>query len=882
MRSANSGAPVPLVGRELELEILSQLYDGPSSDRVVVIHGEAGVGKTQLVKSMRRRAEAAGALVVGGRAHRFGADASPYLPLLSALHELERLRQPGDLPELAGLIASVEAETRAGDRPGGYSGRLVREIGDVFRRASVSRPIIVVVDDVQWADPTTMEVLAFLADGYESEQVSLVIVYRDEGLADGHPLHGWLVDLRKALPVRSLPLPRLNYEETADQIVSLLGPEAVGTAAELFDRSAGNPYLTELLCQRHMRTIPEDPPAHGDVESTLRDVLLSSWHQLSPMAREVVRGVSIAGRPNTVEVFARVAATFGVSAHQAETALQEGVSSGLLVWEPSGDLWFRHPLTAEILESTLMPNESARLHLAFAAELERHPSRSHALSDRALHMAAAGEPRVAFDLCLEASGREKARGSRKEAANLYRRAVELWPQMSASERASGESLCSHLAELSEQLLQLGDFSGAVMAVDRAYDVRDEVSDPIAAGRALTLRAQLHRYAGVIRTPDLAMSARAVELTSADPASTQHVLALAGFCEELRIVGDTRAALELADKAIAAASHRQDPLARGWALMARLSVSPNTADREEMRGIADSSGLIEVVTLDRQQAGFERLNTGDWAGCVDEFRAGFEAGSRAGATSMAQILGAYLAMFQIALGSVPEARAVLRLVLASRPTGMCGVVAHSQSLIIATRAGDERRADLHLRWLRELVDSFEDIIGLWGPTVLAEHFLSRGRPQEALDLLRDQIEENGRFEPIYGDLMLVWAARAAHELCLRARDQRDQGGVAGADGRARRRPACPQLHPGGRLRAGRQAPVSSAAKALFEAERAACLESPDTLDLWRAASEEAAKAGLQYDAALALMREAELPRRSARQRRPPRGDGPPSTSSSDRS
>lgn len=322
--------PATLVGRERELKALGRLYDGSAArPRVVVVHGEAGVGKTRLVHEMAERARASGALVVGGRAHRFGADSSPYLPLLSVLRELDTFCGSRELPELKGLIASVGAAVDADSKDAGgvSSGRLVREIAHVLARAAVTRPTVVVVDDLQWADPTTMEVLAFLADGHETDRLSLVVVYRDEGLSDGHPLHSWLVDLRKALPVDFLPLARFTYEETAEHVIGLVGPEAFSRVNDVYNRSAGNPYLSELLCTDAAEA--SERGHGGDVGSTLRTVLLSSWHRLTPVARDVARVVSVGGRPGAIEVLSRVASTVGISTRESEAALREGIESGL-------------------------------------------------------------------------------------------------------------------------------------------------------------------------------------------------------------------------------------------------------------------------------------------------------------------------------------------------------------------------------------------------------------------------------------------------------------------------------------------------------------------------------------------------------------------------
>jgi DNA-binding CsgD family transcriptional regulator len=291
-------------------------------------------------------------------------------------------------------------------------------------------------------------------------------------------------------------------------------------------------------------------------------------------------------------------------------------------------------------------------------------------------------------------------------------------------------------------------------------------------------------------------------------------------------------------------------------MARLNIAPSSADREALAVLARTTEVPEVVSLNCQVSAFRLCDLGDWRACADRLQVGYEASARLGAIGPEQMLGGYLALFQVALGRVADAREVLRLVLASRPTGMYGALAHAQSLLIALRAGDDARAELHLRWLRELVNSFEDMVGLWGPTVVAEYHLHHDRPRAALELLSSRIEQHSVLEPMYGDLMLMWCARASARWCQQARDTRDAAGIERSVTMldealaARNRAPVPAF-------AQTDNPVSAAARAAFEADRARCTGSDDAVLLLRAAGDSAQRAGLRHDAVVAMVHEAEL-------------------------
>jgi AAA ATPase domain len=293
------------VGRVRERQLFEEAAararaGGPSA---LIVHGEPGVGKTRLVTEIADHLGQHGFQVLWGRCVRFAAEASSYLPIVQAL---------GSRLELTGQ---------------GSGGPVLHRVGDAVGDLMGSGPVALVVDDLQWADLSSLDVLTYLVAGFAPGQRLLVVgSYRDTELGTGHPLHIWLADLRRMPEVAFLRLGRLDRHDTEVLVDSVLGPGRHAVlAGQVFDRSDGNPYLVELL---------------------LRD--------LGAAAEELP-----AALPVDVAVLVQVAGAVGVPADKVRAGVVEATGAGLAVVGPDGLVWFHHPLVAEVLVSTLLPPDAS-------------------------------------------------------------------------------------------------------------------------------------------------------------------------------------------------------------------------------------------------------------------------------------------------------------------------------------------------------------------------------------------------------------------------------------------------------------------------------------------------------------------------------------------
>ena len=837
MKAAHRGEAVRIAGRTQERELLRRAIGGSvrGAPCTVLVHGEPGVGKTRLVTAMTEHARVGGHAVLWGRCLRFGATSSPYLPFISAFEG--RL---ADGPAIEGLDLDVLYGGAGTAEP---MPRGLHVVDRALAGLTEESPVVLVIDDLQWADASSLDTLAYLIAGMRRQPLAILVTYRDTGLPDGHPLHSWVADMLRLPGVWDLALGRLDEQETAEQLENLLGGRpSPALVNQVWERSGGNPYLTELLVgdlDPGIDALPDDIPG------ALRSALTAQWHTLEPDARQVTQVLAVAGRPTDPEVLAGVLPDLDV-----DGALHRAEAGGVVERDRDAGVWFRHPLLADVLYATLLPDEVRRLHRAFVEVLSEGASTAggaRARGDLALHYTGAGLLDEAFESSLAASDEAARAGALPEAVVLLQQATELWPDVAPEVRDGQGSLPVLLAKLAERACVAGDVQVALEATERAHDLVDEVEEPVLAARVLRLRVQMRHAAGLSLGPPVAEVRRAVALASAEPDSPDYALCLADLAEHLDWSGDGEGARRTAAEALAAADRSGDVIARAYALGALANVRSEDAESEEL---AREAGRLATAAGRLDLAGGAAIGLANVLEAQGRFSEAAdvlaEAAERCQGPGLHGLLGTYAATFMLPLGRLREARAILRDVLASRPRGIEGIQARGAALVVAVRTGDMDEARLHVERLREMAPEFDIHVGMHGPGSLAEYLLAVGRPQEALTMLERTIERHSVAEPKYGDGLLLWAARAAAALpsalrrpaLERVRAARDRSPVPAFEGQER--------DPGQR-----------AVRALYAAESARCLDEPDAADRWREAVDLADRAGLRFAAAEARLRLAEV-------------------------
>lgn len=388
-----SDVDAPLVGRADQLTVLCAALHhdiDPGQTAAVFVTGESGVGKTRLLSEAAARLRAAGAVVLTGSCLDIG-DASPLHPVLQALRRYDADLATGQArtsSAVRSLLRTFVEETAGADSAGALLERVSRGLGMIAE----GRPLVLVLDDLQWVDRTTRQLLLYLLAGLGDLQLSVLAAVRAESLQGAHPLRRVLTELRRLRSVQVLDLAPLDRADT-----DLLAAEIVGTpltseaADQIWQRSGGNPFVVEELA-RDLRD------GRDGLSDTLREIFLSRVDALPRPAHAAVHAVAVGVEPVEHWLLAEV---LGLPEAELIEALREAVAHRLLVGADDG-YRLRHRLVAEVLAHELLPAERAGLHRRYAEALTRAPAQLHQ-ARLAHHWRLAGEPGRALPAAMAAA-----------------------------------------------------------------------------------------------------------------------------------------------------------------------------------------------------------------------------------------------------------------------------------------------------------------------------------------------------------------------------------------------------------------------------------------------------------------------------------------------
>ena len=365
-----------LVGRKDERSRLEEALDQArlGGGSLVLVAGAAGVGKTRLVE---QASADSGTSVLWGRA-RQGA-ATPYGPMVAALRSLLRidphaLDESGPLrDQLALILPELGEPAQESDRP-----TLFEAVRAALSHVARSEPAVVVLDDLQWSDEATLELLPALAESVTELQLLIVATYRSDGLPRDHPLRRVRHELRRSGRLTEIMIPPLTPSETAELLTHLLDqPPAPALVRAIHDRTQGVPFFVEELAQALLLTNALVAGRRGleladtgqvPVPDTVRDAVLIGVSDLSSEARAAAEVAAVAGEEFDLAV---VAATGG------SAGLAELLDRELVTEVASGRGAFRHALTREALYADVSWMERRRLHVALAEAVEESGRPEH-------------------------------------------------------------------------------------------------------------------------------------------------------------------------------------------------------------------------------------------------------------------------------------------------------------------------------------------------------------------------------------------------------------------------------------------------------------------------------------------------------------------------
>lgn len=533
------------VGRVAELEAfrhaLARLHE--PGGHVVLVTGEAGIGKSRFL------AEAHAAMVPGtpalgpvrwlaGACLDLAGTAIPFAPIFDVLEAAGSLDD--DVQAAADdLIDDLSGggSVDPGEAWGGAGrSRRFRRIRDLLTGISSTRDLVVAIDDLHWADPSTMDIVRFLARSWRQQPVALVLAYRSDELHRRHPLRPLIADLERVDVMERIELSRLPGGEVDDLVEAIAGPGPDPRLRERIHRLAdGNPFHIEELVA-----------ASGDLDGspTLRSVLAIRLGRLSDDARAATGAAAVTGRDADEPTLAAVS---GLDGPVVRAALGEAVEAGILVVTPDGlGYRFRHALMREAIDDELLPGERVDLHRRAAAHLASlpRPWNVGALMERAHHLSVGqvdADARAAF---IEAGKAAEAAHAWTEAAGAYERAL----QLADPARTSG---LDRTVDLLMAAARTGYLTGrparALALLEQAMELGDREPDPSRDGELRTMAAYMAAEIGD-RSRMMHLARAAYEITpNEDTAVRARVLETYGGAHMQE--GLDRASIELTTTAI---------------------------------------------------------------------------------------------------------------------------------------------------------------------------------------------------------------------------------------------------------------------------------------------------------------------------------------------
>jgi len=568
----------PLVGRATELarigEAVEQARNGSGS--ILLLCGEAGIGKSRL-------AEEAAASEPALRGAATEGSAVPYGPIVAALRS--RLREePQALDECGSLLPHLALLLPELGEPAAESERatIFEAVRCAFAHLGAERPVTVVLDDLQWSDETTLELLAALAEPLRQMPVLVIAAHRSDGLPRDHRLRWLRNELRRGGHLREVALEPLDRDGVAELLEALLAEQpSPALVRTVHDRTMGSPFFVEELVTA-LRVRDALRPSRRGLEladrdelplpDTIREAVLVATSDLSAEARGAAEAAAVSGP----QIDLRLAAEL-----TSEAGLAELIEKGLLEERDPGRIAFRHALAQEALYAEVPWMRRRELHRALAEAVERLDGPS---LEAATHWLGAGDESHARDALVQATRESERLHAYRDAARAARQALELWPEGEDAElRLETLERYGRCAEIA------GEMSEAAKAWRELAADCDRRDDGAGYGQAQRRLAAVYVLTG---ENDAALAARRLAAegfaSAGQPAeAAQERLAMADHHRRGARYGE---AVELAEVAIAEAD-----TARRSDLRARLL---------GLRGVAQAKGGDFEQGLAAVQEGLE--------------------------------------------------------------------------------------------------------------------------------------------------------------------------------------------------------------------------------------------------------------------------------------
>ncbi|WEK61791.1 MAG: AAA family ATPase [Candidatus Microbacterium colombiense] len=601
-----------MVGRDADLAVVLRAFESAveGTPTALLVEGEAGIGKSRLLREF--------AAVVADRADvhvgwclDLGAARTPYGPLTGILRSLvalvgvdEARAAVGVGAEALGMLLPALASGQT-ERAATSPERLRDAIATLIETAAALAPQVLIIEDLHWADESTLAILSFLLRTLTRGRVLLLLSCRSDDVRRGDAVSRFIAEGARARLLERLALQRLEADAVRALAEQITGhPLSEGALERVQERAEGVPFFVEEIAGCTAGPLPDG----------LRDILLARFDRLGVDARRVVQVASGAERPLAHPLLVRLT---DLGEERLDDALREAMSSGILV--TADDLYrFRHALLREAVHADLLPGERSRLHRSYAETLEVYCDDTESGDAAALahHWQLAQDERRALIAAVEAMRDAKTQFAFGAAARFGELALDLWPHVSDAAEAAGVEHLELLHTLGSILRNAGDGERALAVANLALDEADPSTiDPRLHARLLRNKALYLVNLGRAGAIPLLQQALAIVDAGIDDDALRAEL-LNQLASRRMIAGDRVEAIALADAATdaAARAHSDD----------QLSVAANVRGASRAH-LGDVDGGIREYRLSRDLARGStaemryRVNYSDLLGLLGRYR-----------------------------------------------------------------------------------------------------------------------------------------------------------------------------------------------------------------------------------------------------------------------
>jgi len=488
-----------LVGRDAEMGRLAAALTRASGGQgaLLFLAGEPGIGKTRLALEAAILARARGFLVLLGRAYApesvlaYALLLDAFGPYVRALDEQRRAALVDGLPDLGRLFGGLRlpAPEPLGD-PALEKTRLFEAVARFLQRLAAGAPVLLVLDDLHWADRASLELIHYLVRGLAAQRVLVLATCRDGEMDTEPALRPLLRSLRRTGLLADVAVPRLQPDAVAALVWDTLDGEAPAEIVRLIERrSGGTPLFVEMLlgslvdsgCLHRsggVWTLSGDMAQEVDIPPVVQDIIADRLERLGADERHILQVIAIDGEATPIEVLCVAGEVTDETLLDALVRLRV---AGLVTAQCGGEedaYGLGHPLIGEVVRAALPALARRRLHLALASALER--VRPDDVDRLARHYREAGgeaDQRRALEVLLAAGERARNLYAHGEAARHFTAALELVRQ---GER--GDLLPLVLERLGEAWGQLGENAAAIAVWDEALAAYGRAGDVHAVAR----------------------------------------------------------------------------------------------------------------------------------------------------------------------------------------------------------------------------------------------------------------------------------------------------------------------------------------------------------------------------------------------------------------